>query len=183
MKCRIISLAVLTGLVLVGCQSKTSSSWSPPDAPWRKALAQADTAGTAATTSMTTSKGVGPIEHVDVAALDPAKASIGNDIFTTKCSACHKLSERYVGPALSGVTRRRQPEWIMNMVLNPDVMVREDPVAKGLLAQYIAPMTNFNLSREQAEGLLVFFREHDKQLAAQAGDTTPAESSTPVTGQ
>jgi len=184
MKRRVVSIAILAGLSLVACQSKNNSSWSPPDAPWRKALAEADTAGITLSSAMTASKGVGPIDHVDVAALDPARASIGKEIFTTKCSACHKLSERYVGPALAGVTTRRQPEWIMNMILNPDAMVREDPVAKGLLAQFIAPMTNFNLTRDEAEGLFIFFREHDRELAAQAGDTKPAstESSTPATG-
>ena len=109
-------------------------------------------------------KGVGPIEDVDVASLDRALAPKGNEVFTAKCTACHKMEERYVGPALKGVTTRREPEWIMNMILNPDVMVKQDPTARDLLAKFIAPMTNQNLTEEEAKAVLVYFLEYDKNV-------------------
>ncbi|MEZ4965773.1 MAG: hypothetical protein R2791_11060 [Saprospiraceae bacterium] len=41
-----------------------------------------------------------------------------------KCAACHKLDDmRVVGPGWKDVTKRRKPEWIMNMVTNVDVML------------------------------------------------------------
>lgn len=110
------------------------------------------------------SKGIGPISHVDLASIDPSMAPKGGEVFEAKCTACHKMEERYVGPALKGVTKRRTPEWIMNMILNPDVMTKEDPAAKQLFAQFLAPMTNQNLTEEEARLVLTFFLEYDKNV-------------------
>lgn len=109
-------------------------------------------------------KGIGPIDHVDVSTLTDADASQGAEIFQAKCTPCHKVEERYIGPALSGVTKRRAPEWIMNMILNPDVMVRENETAKGLLAEYLAPMTNQNLTPDEAKAVLAFFMRNDSSI-------------------
>lgn len=109
-------------------------------------------------------KGVGPITHVDVAALDMSRAGEGAELFQVKCTACHKIEEKYIGPALTGVTTRRKPEWIMNMILNPDVMVKEDETARGLLAEFLAPMTNQNLTEEEAKLLLTFLIANDTNL-------------------
>ncbi len=48
MKRRIIFIAVLVSLSLLGCAERNDSAWSPPDAPWRKALAAADSTAAAA---------------------------------------------------------------------------------------------------------------------------------------
>jgi hypothetical protein len=47
----------------------------------------------------------------------------------------------------------------MNMILNPDGMVKEDPVAKQLLMEYNGtPMANQNLTKEEARAVLEYFR-------------------------
>src|SRR6478736_455386 len=68
-----------------------------------------------------TGLGVGPVKSaVDVSKFDAALADKGKGLFEAKCTACHRLTdEKVVGPGLKGVTERRKPEWIMNMVLNP----------------------------------------------------------------
>jgi mono/diheme cytochrome c family protein len=68
----------------------------------------------------------------------------GQDAFAAKgCTACHKIGGgRLVGPDLKGVTARRQEVWIKKMILRPDVMVKEDDVARKLLAEYMTPMPN-----------------------------------------
>ena len=68
------------------------------------------------------------------------------------------MGKRVVGPALAGVTERRTPEWIMNMIMNPEEMVEKDPAAKALLAEYLAPMANQNITEEEARAILEFFR-------------------------
>ncbi|MDF9801402.1 mono/diheme cytochrome c family protein [Catalinimonas alkaloidigena] len=82
----------------------------------------------------------------------------GQKIFESYCTACHKIEERFIGPGLKEVTTRRSPEWIMNMILNPDGMVKEDPIAKQLLQEYLSPMANQNLTEEQARQILEYFR-------------------------
>ena len=106
------------------------------------------------------SKGVGPISHVDLGALDEALAAKGAKTFSGTCSACHKMDVRYVGPALAGVTKRRSPEWIMNMIMNPTGMTQEDPTAKALLAEYMTQMS-VSATEEDARALLEYFRKLD----------------------
>ncbi len=62
-----------------------------------------------------------------------------------------------------GVTEKRKPEWIMNMILNPDGMLKDDEEAKKLLAEFAAPMANQNLTEEQARAILEYFRLKDKK--------------------
>lgn len=103
-------------------------------------------------------KGVGPIKSITLSEIDEALATEGKALFASKCSACHKISKRFVGPALAGVTERRTPEWIMNMILNPEVMVVENEEAKKLLAEYLSPMANQSLTEAEARAILEYFR-------------------------
>ena len=110
---------------------------------------------------MTESKGVGPVKEAKITALNPDLAKKGQALFQAKCSACHKLDERFVGPSLRGVTQRRQPEWIMNMILNPNEMTQKDPVAKELLGEYLTQMANQGLTQDEARQVLEYFRQND----------------------
>ncbi len=103
-------------------------------------------------------KGVGPIKSITLGEIDEALATEGKALFASKCSACHKISKRFVGPPLAGVTERRTPEWIMNMILNPEVMVVENEEAKKLLAEYLSPMANQSLTEAEARAILEYFR-------------------------
>ena len=103
-------------------------------------------------------KGIGPITSITLAEIDETMVAEGEVIFKAKCSACHKISKRFVGPGLAGVTERRTPEWIMNMILNPEEMVAKNPTAKKLLEEYLAPMANQNLTEKEARLILEYFR-------------------------
>lgn len=105
-------------------------------------------------------KGVGPIKSIQIPAeVDAAMAATGQEIFESKCTACHKTEKRFIGPGVKGVTERRTPEWIMNMILNPDGMVQKDALAKQLLMEYNgSPMANQNLTEEEARSVLEYFR-------------------------
>ena len=68
-----------------------------------------------------------------------------------------------MGPSLGGVTERRSPEWIMNMILSPEKMIKEDPIAKQLMVESnMAMMANQGLNEDEARSILEYFREHDK---------------------
>ena len=85
--------------------------------------------------------------------------SKGETVFKAKCTACHKISKKFVGPALKGLTQRRSPEWIMNMAMNPEEMIQKDPIAMQLLIDFNgAPMANQNISEDEARALLEYFR-------------------------
>ena len=103
--------------------------------------------------------GIGPVkEPVVLGPVDPALATTGQGIFEQKCSACHKMESKYVGPALGEVTTRRSPAFIMNMILNPMEMVERHPVGKQLLAEHMTFMANQNLTQDDARAVLEYLR-------------------------
>jgi mono/diheme cytochrome c family protein len=108
--------------------------------------------------------GIGPVkEEIPATPIDKALAEKGEKIFEEKCSACHKLEERYVGPALGDVTQRRSLAYVMNMILNPDGMYTRHPEAKKLLAEYLTQMPNQGLSREDARAVVEHLRKEGSE--------------------
>lgn len=109
-------------------------------------------------------KGIGPIKEVQIdEKIDKLMSKKGKALFTTKCSACHKIEERYAGPALKDVTKRRAPEWIMNMMLNPTEMIEKNETAAALFGEFLIPMTFQNVTKEEARLILEFFRSNDSK--------------------
>ena len=86
-------------------------------------------------------------------------AEEGKTIYANMCMACHKPDQKFIGPAPKGILERRSPEWVMNMILNPQEMIQKDPIAKKLLMEFNgAPMANQNLTEAQARAVLEYFR-------------------------
>ena len=105
-------------------------------------------------------KGVGPVQSVELAdAVDAALVETGSVLYQQKCTACHKIGEKFIGPPPNRIMERRSPEWVMNMILNPEEMVQKDPIAKKLLVEYnLSPMANQNLTEDEARSILEYFR-------------------------
>jgi cytochrome c5 len=94
--------------------------------------------------------------------LDQAMVSVGKSTYELKCQSCHRLTEeRLVGPGWKGVTKKRQPVWIMNMITNVDMMLETDAEAQKLLEQCMVRMPNQNISKEDARKVLEFMRSND----------------------
>ena len=111
--------------------------------------------------------GIGPVtEPVTLGAFDHELAETGAELFATKCSACHKLGERYVGPALGEVLARRTPAYVLNMIQNPQEMYEKHPVAKQLLAEYMSFMPNQGLTPEQARAVVEYLRPEGQKVEA-----------------
>ncbi|MBK7213201.1 MAG: c-type cytochrome [Bacteroidales bacterium] len=147
----------LIGVILLfnACGSKTNT---PDKAQVQAANVVIDTK------AYNDSKGVGKFTEVKLEVIDPAKADLGKVVFSTKCTTCHKLSaEKFVGPGLEGVTQRRTPEWIMNMITNPELMMKSDPVAKKLYEEMLTPMANQNIGDEDARNILEYLRQNDNK--------------------
>lgn len=107
-----------------------------------------------------TNKGVGPIKSLALPAeIDQAMATRGKDVYDRMCTACHRADKKFIGPAPTGLLKRRSPEWIMNMILDPEGMVKSDPLAKALLIEFNgSPMANQNLTEDEARAVLEYFR-------------------------
>lgn len=101
----------------------------------------------------------------DVALTTPLNqqwVGFGKKIYDLKCQSCHKLTdERVVGPGWKGVTQRREPHWIMNMITNVDMMLETDPEAQKLLEQCLVRMPNQNITKDESRYILEFMRSND----------------------
>lgn len=121
-----------------------------------------ETAATSSAEDMVdlTNKGVGPVSSLTLnETIDDNMVAAGAEVFKTKCTACHKIGKKFIGPAPNGILERRTPEWVMNMILDPEGMVKNDPLAKQLLIDYNgSPMANQNLTEDEARSILEYFR-------------------------
>jgi cytochrome c5 len=110
--------------------------------------------------------GIGPIKkELKLGPIDKARALEGEKIFETKCATCHKLDEKYTGPAQRNVLQRVSPEFFMNMVMNPDENTEKHPHAQEMLIKYnLQKMTNQNINVKDALALLEYFRVLDEEL-------------------
>lgn len=122
--------------------------------------ATAPAAGPGGLTAFQLEHGIGPVTAPVALAddVDETKARAGGAVFEQKCASCHKMAERYVGPALGGITSRRSPAFIMNMALNPLEMVQKHPESKKLLSEYYVPMPYQNLTPDDARNVLEYLR-------------------------
>ncbi len=107
--------------------------------------------------------GVGPVKEVKIEAqIDEKLVNQGKQVFDIKCAMCHKLDSKLIGPPLLNVTKKRKPEWIMNMILNPGEMTKENSEAAKLLSEYKLPMVQQNLTQSEARAIYEYFRSIDK---------------------
>jgi hypothetical protein len=105
------------------------------------------------------------IKPGDVQLTNPLNAqwvAEGKSIYEVKCQSCHKLTdEKLVGPGWKGVTKKRKPEWIMNMITNVEMMLETDPEAQRLLEECLVRMPNQSLTKEESRKVLEFMRQND----------------------
>lgn len=155
--------ALLAIITMYGCGGSNSANSSSSNAPATTAPPVEQSASVDPDLK-SDSKGVGRFTSVEIGSIDQTVAAKGEAIFVSKCAACHKTSEeKVVGPGLKNVTQRRKPEWIMNMITNPEEMTKSDPVAKALFEEHLIQMTFQNVSDEESRAILEFLRVNDSK--------------------
>lgn len=149
-----ISMAFITLLVL-GCNSSAKK-----EEPGFGVQKESTEVKTETSSDFRLNKGIGPVKSVTLdAEINQTLAAEGKTVYENMCMACHKPDQKFIGPAPKGIFERRSPEWIMNMILNPQEMIANDPIAKKLLMEFNgAPMANQNLTEAQARAVLEYFR-------------------------
>ena len=122
-----------------------------------------DAASQAATEQQpTAAQGVKPEDVQLSTPLNAEWVATGKSTYELKCQSCHKLTdEKLVGPGWAGVTKKREPHWILNMITNIDMMLETDPEAQKLLEQCLVRMPNQNLTLDEARQVLEFMRSND----------------------
>ena len=89
--------------------------------------------------------------------LNPGLASWGEQLFKNKaCVTCHAVGERKQGPDLSGVANRRTERWMKKQILDPEWMLKNDPIARELMAEYALQMANQHLTEAEANAVIQY---------------------------
>jgi cytochrome c5 len=105
------------------------------------------------------------VKEGEIAFTNPLNAewvTDGKGMYELKCQSCHRLTEeKLVGPGWKGVTKKRQPLWIMNMITNVEMMLETDPEAQKLLELCLVRMPNQNITKEESRKLIEFMRSND----------------------
>ncbi len=158
-----VIFALALGGLIIGCGGKDKKEEKKEGFEMSRSKTEKKAETTAAKEGVPVdldNKGVGPITSVEFGdEIDTEMAAKGEKTFGTICIACHAVDKRMIGPAMAGIYDRRSPEWVMNMILNPDGMLKEDPIAKALLKEYNnAIMLNQNLSEEDARAVAEYLR-------------------------
>ncbi len=164
LRARVAALALVTLPVACG-----GSDAEPGAATERPAVGATSGAAAGAQPAVT------PPVPAPAGPIDESLAESGEELFTAKgCVACHYVGrdERLVGPDLLGVTGRRSWPWFYAMVTNPDSMVRNDPEARQLFAQFMTPMSRQGLSDGEVQAVWEYLR-HEAAEGADDGDRDP----------
>ncbi|PZX39231.1 cytochrome c [Nonlabens dokdonensis] len=69
---------------------------------------------------------------------------LGESLFKTNCASCHKRYKKAVGPALYGVTERRDQEWLYKWIVNSSQLIQSGD------AQAVAIYNEYNQSNMNA---------------------------------
>ena len=156
-------LALCIAFALVGCGGKSAG-----DDPAAAATPAASSGGPSVTLPANLDQG----PRAGESRADEAMAKTGESLFQSKgCSACHAFGKRVTGPDLAGVTMRRTHAWIENQILHPEVMAKQDPIARQLFALHALQMPNQGLTPDQARAVIEYFkhRDHEAGEADEAG--------------
>lgn len=153
---KVAGVLALAAALIAGCGQRSETETANETA--------ADTKQEQELTDFEMLNGVGPVdEEITIEEVDKEMAQEGMKLFDMKCGACHKMDSRYVGPPLGSVMNTRTPAFVMNMILNPEEMLQKHPIAQALQAEYITPMPDQQLSREDARAVVEYLVQESQQ--------------------
>ena len=95
----------------------------------------------------------------------------GKTIFKSRCTSCHAIDKRVIGPALKDVTSRHNEKWIVNFVHSSQTVINGgDGVAAKLFQEYnqmIMP-DHKDLSEAQIKNILAYIKDESVKVPAKA---------------
>jgi mono/diheme cytochrome c family protein len=132
---------------------------------------------------------------VSAYAADPAVVNsdeaiaAGKAVFNANCKTCHKLDQKYIGPALRGATDRNSAAWVKTWIANSQAVIASgDSYAVALYKEYnnsIMPSYAF-LSDAELDGVLAYIEYGDKvdpaAAAAAPGDAAAGDAAAAGSG-
>ena len=86
------------------------------------------------------------------------------------CQSCHSVGKKGVGPDLQGLADRREEEWIIKWIHNPQAMIDSgDEQAVALKAEYATMMAPYaHLSDDDIRDIIAYVQSEEQKLAEKA---------------
>jgi len=77
------------------------------------------------------------------------------------CNTCHRVDRKLIGPALAGVTARREKAWLYAFIKNSSVLIgTSDPTAVALFEEFNKlPMPKHDLQNDQIDLILAYIEK------------------------
>jgi mono/diheme cytochrome c family protein len=151
---------VLLAVLMAGCGGKSDSNGGA------SSTAATGSSGSSTPAAVTLPPDLDQGPRAAESSIDESKAALGEKLFQSKgCSACHAFGKRVSCPDLDGVTTRRTAQWIQSQILHPEVMVKQDPTARQLFAQFSLQMPNQGLTPDEAGQVLEFLKHKNHETA------------------
>lgn len=129
------------------------------------------------TFSLTTRAALKITESVTGMPVSEETVKAGADLFKGKCAACHALNSKVVGPALSGVAKRRTHEWLLQWIRNNEKFRKTgDPDAIAIYEEYNgSAMSAFeDLTDDQINSIIMYTENGDLGAAPADSSATSA---------
>lgn len=94
----------------------------------------------------------------------------GEAIWKANCTACHKIDQDLVGPAMKGISERQSEEWLIKWIRNSQAVIKSgDQYAVDLYAKWNnVAMPAFDLTDEEIKAVLAFIKTEEGRIAATA---------------
>lgn len=158
---RVTTLLLICLLVMALSQCSSNETKAPDETQSTKIIEEKILEKTSEEEQSTQgNQGFPEIKEINISeAINEELALAGAEVFSAKCTMCHKPNEEFIGPAAHGVLERRTPEWLMKMIMYPDLMQEQDAVVQKLIEDYNgAIMPNQNITFEEARSIIEYYR-------------------------
>ena len=101
---------------------------------------------------------------------DAAAIAAGDALFKGNCTQCHAVNEQVVGPALSGISKRRPISWIIPWIKNSTKLVASgDDYAVAINNKYNKQqMPSFALSDKEIISIVAYITSEEGKIAGPA---------------
>ena len=108
-------------------------------------------------------------------------AQDGEALFKANCTSCHAVKEKVIGPALKGISQRRQEDWLLKWIKNSQAVIKSgDEYAVKLFNEYNKlAMTSFNLKDDEIKAILAYVKAEEVKPDAVAGPTGSIQGAIP----
>jgi cytochrome c2 len=99
------------------------------------------------------------IKELKLSPINKKLVDEGKSIFNSKCTPCHNLDSKLVGPPLRKIAKQQTPLFLINYLMNTKEMQQKEPQLKELIKQFNnVIMPDQGLKEKESRSIVEYFR-------------------------